>query len=145
MAQTHACPMSIFPWTRYNTGYISKTEQITKEDVEEFMQRYVSAYTQNDLNTLMSLFSRSAVENNTLTYNEIRNAYKETFREKINNYRIINMDIRTDGQTATVSGIYNINRYVSPEDRWVRYSGKIVWKLIRENSQIRIISTNYDK
>ena len=121
-----------------------KTEQITKEEVEEFMQRYVRAYTQNDLNTFMSLFSRSAVENNTLTLNQIRSAYKETFSEKINHYRIINMDIKTDGQTATVSGVYTINRYISAEDRWIRYSGKIVWKLIRENSQLRIISTNYD-
>ncbi len=122
-----------------------KTEQITKEEVEEFMQRYVSAYTKNDLTTFLSLFSRSAIENNTLTYNEMRNAYKETFSEKINHYKIINMDIRTDGQTATVSGIYNINRYISAEDRWVRYSGKIGWKLIRENSQLRIISITYDK
>lgn len=120
-------------------------EQITRDEVEEFMQRYVRAYTKSDINTFMALFSRAAMENNTLSYNEIRNAYKETFGEKINHYKIINMDIRTDGQTATVSGIYNINRYLSAEDRWVRYSGKIAWKLIRENAQLRIISTNYDK
>ncbi|MBI5633887.1 MAG: DnaJ domain-containing protein [Nitrospirae bacterium] len=122
-----------------------KPEQITKEEVEEFMQRYVRAYTKNDLNTFMSLFSHSAVENNTLTYNEMRNAYKETFNEKINHYKILDMEIRTDGQTATVSGVYNVNRYLSAQDRWVRYSGKIVWKLIRENAQLRIVSTNYDK
>jgi len=121
-----------------------KTEQITKEEVEEFMQRYVAAYTKNDLSTFLSLFSRSAVENN-MTYNDIRNAYKETFSDKINHYRIMNMEIRTDGQTATVSGIYNINHYISAEDRWVKYSGKIAWKLTRENAQLRIISTNYDK
>jgi len=120
-------------------------EQITREEVEEFMQRYVRAYTKSDLNTFMALFSRSAVENNTLFYSEIHNAYKKTFGEKINHYRIMNMDIRTDGQTATVSGVYNINRYISAEDRWGRYSGKIVWKLIRENAQLRISSTNYDK
>ncbi len=120
-------------------------EQITKEEVEDFMQRYIRAYTKGDLNTFLSLFSRSAVENNTLTYSEIRTAYKETFGEKINHYKIHNMDIRTDGQTATVSGVYNINRYISADDRWVRYSGKIVWKLVREDAQLRIISTNYDK
>jgi len=121
-----------------------KTEQITKEEVEEFMQRYVAAYQKNDLSTFLSLFSRSAVENN-MTYTDIRSAYKETFSEKINHYRIMNMEIRTDGQTATVSGIYNINRYISADDRWVKYSGKIVWKLTRENAQLRIISTTYDK
>ncbi|MBI5848226.1 MAG: DnaJ domain-containing protein [Nitrospirae bacterium] len=130
---------------RRQTAAEPKTEQITKEEVEEFMQRYIGVYTKNDLNAFLALFSRSAVENNTLTYNEMRSAYKATFSEKINNYKISNMDIRTDGQTTTVSGTYTINRYISAEDRWARYSGKIVWKLIRENSQLRIISINYDK
>jgi curved DNA-binding protein CbpA len=138
-------PVKPLQEVKQQTAVQIKTEQITKEEVEEFMQRYVRAYTKNDLNGFLSLFSRSALENNTLTYNEIRNAYSETFSEKINQYKIINMDIRTDGQTATVSGIYNINRYISAQDRWVRYSGKIVWRLIRENNQLRIISTNYDK
>ena len=120
-------------------------EQISREEVEEFMQRYIRAYTKGDLNTFMALFSRAAVENNSLTYNQIRNAYKETFAEKINQYKINDMEIRTDSQAATVSGIYNVNRYISSDDRWVRYSGKIVWKLKRENAQLRIISTNYDK
>jgi len=124
---------------------LQKPEPITREEVEDFMQKYVRAYTRNDLNAFMSLFSPVAVENNTMTYNDIRNAYKETFSEKINYYKILNMDIKTDNQAATVAGIYNINRYISSEDRWVKYSGKIVWKLIRENNQIRIISTNYDK
>lgn len=122
-----------------------KTEQISKEEVEEFMRRYVRAYSKNDLETFLSLFSRSAVENNSLTYNEIRNAYKELFREKINFYKVNEMDIRTDGQTATVSGIYNLNRYFSEQDRWIRYSGKIAWKLVRENNQLRIISATYDQ
>jgi len=122
-----------------------KTDNVTREEVEEFMQRYATAYTKNDLNTFLSFFSRSAMENNTMNYSDIRNAYKETFSEKINHYKIIDIDIRTDGQTATVSGVYNINRSTSAEDRWARYSGKITWKLIRENSQLRIIKINYDK
>ncbi len=122
-----------------------KSDVITKEEAEEFMQRYIHAYTSNDLNAFMSLFSRSAVENNALTYNDIRKAYKETFSEKINYYKVLNMDIRTDGPSANVTGTYNVNRYISSEDRWVKFSGRIAWKLIREHNQIRIISVMYDK
>ena len=122
-----------------------KTEGITKEEIDEFMQQYIKAYTHSDLEGFMALFSHSAVENNTMGYQDIRNAYRETFREKINDYRIQNMDIRTDGQKATVSGIYIVNRYISIEGRWVKHTGRITWRLARENSQLKIVSTNYDK
>lgn len=122
-----------------------KDEAITQDEVDAFMKRYIRAYTQNDLDGFMALFSRSAVENNTMTYQDIRNAYRETFREKINYYKVQNMDIRTEGQKATVSGTYIVNRYISAEDRWVKYTGRIVWRLARENSQLKIVSTNYDK
>jgi ketosteroid isomerase-like protein len=117
---------------------------ITREEVDAFMQRYIQAYTQSDIEGFMTLFSPAAVENNTMRYQEIRNAYRETFREKITDYRIQNMDIRTDGQKATVSGTYSMNRYRSVEGRWVRHTGRITWRLARENSQLKIMSTNYD-
>ena len=122
-----------------------KDEAVTKEEVDEFMKRYIKAYTQNDLEGFMSLFSRSAVENNTMGYQDIRNAYRETFREKINYYKIENMEIKPEGQKATVSGNYIVNRYISVEDRWVKHTGKITWRLARENSQLKIVGTNYDK
>lgn len=121
-----------------------ETDHITKEEVEDFMQRYIKAYEKNDLNTFMSFFSKSAVENNRLNYAAIRNAYKNTFSEKINYYMLQNMAVRIEGLNAFVSGIYNINRYLSAKDRWVRYSGKIYWKLVKENNSLKIISMNYD-
>jgi len=121
-----------------------KAAGITREEVDAFMQRYMRAYTQSDLEGFMALFSSAAVENNTRGYQEIRSAYRETFREKISDYRIQNMDIRTDGQKATVSGTYSMNRYRSAEGRWVRHSGRITWRLALENSQLKIVSTNYD-
>ena len=122
-----------------------KTNGITKEEVEDFMQRYVNSYNRNDLNAFMSLFSRSAVENNIMDYDEIRNAYRENFDEKINYYKLQNMHIKIEGINALVYGTYNINRYLSAEDRWLRFSGKISWKLSRENNSLKIVSINYDK
>ena len=122
-----------------------KTTEITQEEIEEFMKRYASTYSKSNINLFMALFSRSVIENSRLHYNEMREAYRETFSEKINYYRINNMTIVLNGATAHVSGIYDLNRYSSSEDRWTRYSGKIQWKITRENNDLKIISLNYDK
>ncbi|MEW6107712.1 MAG: J domain-containing protein [Nitrospirota bacterium] len=125
-------------------GSAAKTDIITRESVEDFMKRYIRAYERNDLETFMTLFSKSAVENNRMNYAAIRNAYKDTFSEKINYYSVQNMDIRIEDHNAFVSGIYNVNRYLSSENRWVRYTGKIRWKLSKEKDALKIISVDYD-
>lgn len=122
-----------------------KAPGLTREEVEDFMKQYSSAYSRGDLNTFMSHFSRSVVENNRLSYSEVQEAYRKTFSEKINFYRINNMTIMLNGQSANVSGLYELSRYTSAEDRWVRYSGKIQWKITKENNELKIISMNYDK
>jgi curved DNA-binding protein CbpA len=118
--------------------------ELTKEEVENFIRLYSSVYLKNDINAFMSLFSESAVENNKLHYNDIRKTYQETFSEKTNYYKINNLTIVANGQTASVSGIYDLSRYISALDRWMRYSGKIQWKIAKENNTLKIIRMNYD-
>lgn len=120
------------------------TNEPTKEDVDTFLQRYIKAYENNDLETFMSFFSKSAVENNRLDYTAIQNSYKNTFSEKINSYSLQDIVIRIDGLNVFVSGTYNINRYLSAKDRWVRYNGKVYWKLTKENNSLKIIGLDYD-
>ena len=109
------------------------------------MRQYSNAYAKGDLNVFMSLLSSSVVENNRLRYNAVREAYRETFSEKINFYRVNNMTLSITGLTATVSGYYDLNRYAPAEDRWIRYSGRIQWKIAKENNELKVISINYDK
>ncbi len=119
--------------------------QITKTEVENFIQQYITAYEKSDINTFMSLFSYSAVENNYMDYEAILMAYKDTFSEKIKYYKLQDISIRIEGPDAFVSGVYNIERYFSAEDQWNSYTGKIYWKLVKENDSLKIISMNYDK
>ena len=121
-----------------------KSADITQEEIEDFMKRYAAIYSKTNINSFMALFSRSVIENNRLHYNEMRDAYRETFSEKIDYYRINNMTIVLNGTTATVSGVYELNRYTSAEERWKRYSGRIQWKITKENNELKIISMNYD-
>ena len=122
-----------------------RTTELTRGEVEDFMRQYSRAYLRGDINAFMSLFSRSVVENNSLHYNEVQEAYRQTFLEKINYYRINNMNIMLNRHSANVTGLYDMNIYSSAKDRWVRYSGKIQWKITKENNEIKIISLNYDK
>lgn len=119
--------------------------EITQEEIEHFMQRYASIYQNGNINAFMALFSKSVTENNRLNFNAIRDAYADTFSEKITYYRINNMKIVLSGTSAAVTGIYELNRYTSSEERWIRYSGRIQWKIAKENSELKIVSISYDK
>ena len=119
--------------------------EITREEIEDFMKRYATIYSKTDIDSFMALFSKSVIENNRLHYNEMREAYRETFSEKIDSYRINNMTIVLNGPSATVSGIYELSRYASAEDRRKRYSGRIQWKITKENNELKIMSMNYDQ
>ncbi len=121
-----------------------ETGTITEEEVKDFMSRYIKAYERNDFDTFMLLFSRSAVENGRRDYSAIRDRYRETFRFKKDGYMLRNMSIRIDGPNAFVSGIYGISFYYPTEDRWVKYGGRINWRLIKEDNALKIIKMNYD-
>jgi len=122
-----------------------QTAELTHEEVEDFIRQYSSSYAKGDLNLFMSFFSKSVLENNRLHYNAVREAYRETFSEKIGFYKVNNMTVVIKGPIATVSGYYDLKRYASVEDRWLRYSGRIQWKISKENNALKIISINYDK
>lgn len=122
----------------------ARAETLTQDEVEAFIQRYIGAYEKNDLESFMALFSRSAVENDRMDYNEIRTAYQETFSEKINYYKLSDLKVSLAGMNAFVSGKYSINRYLSQENRWVRHTGTIRWTLAKVNNALRITRINYD-
>lgn len=118
---------------------------ITREEVDEFMRRYIRAYEKSDLDGIMTLFSQAAVENNHLRHDDIRKAYRMAFDGKINYYQLRDLDVKYDGPAVLVSGLYSINRYTAAEDRWAKFSGRISWKIIREQNGLKILSLNYDK
>jgi curved DNA-binding protein CbpA len=119
-------------------------ETITRQEVEAFMNKYVEAYKKSDITTFMSLFSESAIENDTITYAAIRRQYQRTFKDRIRSYAIKNMDINIVAPDAYVSGEYVINRFMSKENNWKRLTGTIRWKITREGSSLKITRINYD-
>lgn len=131
--------------TKAEPVYNISSQEITKDEVEIFIQKYVAAYSNNNFGEFMSLFSRLAVENNTEHYNDIQKAYKETFQNELNYYKLQDTNIIIDSRHALVTGFYHVNRYLSSEERWVKLSGNIRWKLAKENNILKIMSINYDK
>ena len=93
----------------------------------------------------MALFSSNAVENGTLQYREIYDAYRQTLSEKIYYYRIEGMTISLDRQSASVAGTYELSRKVPGEARSAKFSGKIAWRIERQNGDLKIVSMAYDR
>ena len=118
--------------------------RITKAEVEDFIKRYSAAYEKGDLKAFMPFFSSSATENN-MNYDEIKRSYSETFEEKIGRHYLQHVDIKIEGKTADVSGIYNVVRFLSARNSWEHYRGNIHWKLARVNGALKIVRSHYDK
>ena len=116
--------------------------QITRGEVEDFIIRYSAAYEKGDIGAFMIFFSPSAVENN-MGYEGIRESYRKTFSEKIGHYRLQNVDIKVEGDSAFVSAKYHVDRFLSARDQWVGHSGRILWKLSKMNHTLKIVSAQY--
>ncbi len=102
---------------------------ITRQEVEAFMKGYIEAYKKSDIDLFMSFFSVSAIENNILTYQEIRKRYQAAFRNEIESYDINKMNIEIVPPDAHVSGLFVITQFITSENLWTRFRGNIRWKI----------------
>jgi hypothetical protein len=117
---------------------------ITRQEVEIFMKKYIEAYKKSDIDLFMSFFSVSAIENNILTYQEIRKRYQAAFRNEIKSYDINKMNIEIVPPDAHVSGLFVITQFITSENLWTRFRGNIRWKITREDNDLKITRINYD-
>jgi hypothetical protein len=117
---------------------------ITIQEVETFMKKYRETYIKSDIDLFMSFFSASAIENNILTYQEIRKRYQAAFRNEIKSDDINKMNIEIVPPDAYVSGSFVITQYITSENLWTRFTGNIRWIITREDNNLKITRINYD-
>jgi DnaJ-domain-containing protein 1 len=117
--------------------------RVAREEAADMLDKYARAYSGSDLRSLMSLMSMSVSENS-LTFREMHRKYSELFSDRINYYNISNIEIRTEGLTATASAYYSKNCYMAKEDRWVKRSGRVIFRMAREDGVLRIVSITYE-
>jgi hypothetical protein len=119
-------------------------EAVTMEETRLFIDEYVTRFMKLDLDPFMELFSKEAVENRMLPYDDIRSAYKKTIagsRSIIYRVKIYSIQAFTD--SAFVSGAYEIVQAFKVGK--VVFKGNIQWDLVRENGSLRIREVNYGK
>ncbi len=121
-----------------------KVVRIAPEEVHRFLAEYTAAFERGDIGRFMALFSRSAIENGSRSYEEIRGAYAASFagKEKTR-YLVKDVEIVPSEQEAVVRGRFEIAQQRKQDGRRLEAQGAIRWRLIREGEQIKVATVDY--
>jgi curved DNA-binding protein CbpA/ketosteroid isomerase-like protein len=139
-AETIARPQPI-PQTQ--TPAKAEPEDIDKS-VDQFIGRYIRAYEEGDIERFMSFFSRSAVENGRMNFDDIRRAYKKNFDNGRHRYSLRNVQFRKNGDNVILAASYTINKSLdNGGEALVR--GDIRWTLAREGGSLKILKVDYER
>lgn len=131
------------PSTEGKSGKVSgpSYERTPDNEANLFMEQYISAYEAGDIDKFMSLYSKSAVENNNLRYDDIRRAYQKSFQGTRYRYVLSDIRLRKDDNQIILTGGYSIKR----SDGSALSQGSISWTLIKENGVLKIIKAEYNR
>lgn len=125
----------------------SETYQaVTEKEVRQFIDEYLTRFTGMELDPLMALFSKDAIENRVLPYGDIKEAYRKVIAtsESIScKFKIYS--IKTYKQRASVSGHYEAVQFFTNNEFVKIFEGDIQWVLLREDGVLRIKEVNYGK
>ena len=116
----------------------------TETEVFLFLAQYILAYEEGDYPRFTGLFSKSAVENNSVQYPEMMKFYKTNFEGSRYNYALKNVRFHKKDDMLIVSGNYSI-RKITPDDKGIKTNGTIRWTLGKENGNLKIMRMDYDR
>ncbi len=119
---------------------------IPESEVRQFMDQYVERFKAMDLEAFMALFSKEAIENRSLPYPDIVQAYRRFF-EPTNQltYQLRIRSIQTYTNSAFVMGQYEIVQTLKERSKVNTYRGNIQWELIREDGGLKVFRINYGR
>ena len=121
-------------------------QAVTGKEVRQFINDYLTRFTGMELDPLMALFSKDAIENRVLPYGDIKAAYTKVIAtsESIScKFKIYS--IKTYKQSASVSGHYEAVQFFTNNEFVKIFEGDIQWILVREEGVLRIKEVNYGK
>ena len=120
---------------------------IPEAEVRQFIGQYIERFQGMNLDGLMALFSKDAVENRKWGYSDMREAYRKTFdatKEFAYNLKI--QTVQTYTRSALVTGRYEIIqtlKEVKEGSITKIYRGNIQWDLIRDDGGLKVLRVNY--
>ena len=115
-----------------------------QNEVNVFIDQYTQAYERGDIDRFMSFYSTSAIENNSLRYDEIRNGYQGSFQNSRYTYSLRDPLVERSDGNIILTGNYTIKRIIGDPLGGVT-QGHIRWTLTRENGVLKILRVDYDR
>jgi len=135
-------PEEPFSQTTGPTAYMLQVAALDGE-VKAFIDQYTQAYELGDIDKFMSFYSRSAVENSSSGYNEIRNGYQKNFQDRRYSYSLKDPLMEESDGNVILTGTYFITR-TQGGPLGIVAQGHIRWTLTRENGIFKILRADYD-
>ncbi len=117
---------------------------IMELEVRDLINKYVDRFKALDHAGVMALFSKDAVENRMLPYNDIADSYAKMF--SVTNQFIYHLKIdtvETYTKSAHASGQYQIIQRLKKDNEMRIYEGKIQWEIVPEDGYLKIVRLNY--
>ncbi len=119
------------------------SEGIQEAEVRQFIENYARRFSEMNLESYMALFTKEALENRTLPYSDIREAYRKTVQSSHTLSMNVKLRVvRTDGETAFASGRYQVTQILKM-GRGRFFQGNIQWWLVRQEGVLKIREINY--
>jgi hypothetical protein len=121
-------------------------QAVTVEEVHQFLDEFRARYMKMDLEAFMALFSKEAVENRMLPYEDIRDAYERVFAtcDSIQ-YNPEIYAVQAYQESAFVSGRYELIHFPKGKNKRKVSRGNVQWDLIREDGFLKIREMNYGR
>jgi len=137
--------MMFIPCERAQSLPPSPTGQaVTVEEVRQFLDEFRARYMKMDLEAFMALFSKEAVENRMLPYEDICDAYERAFASCDSiQYNPEIYAVQAYQKSAFVSGRYELIQFLKEKNKRRIFRGNVQWDLIRENGSLKIREMNY--
>jgi hypothetical protein len=111
----------------------------TDEEVRQFLATYVERYTQKDRDSLLSLFSPKAIQNQRNGFDEIKEMYSDFFNKSHElRYRIADATIDIYQNAVEVTARYEVDQISKKKGNKKLWTGHIRWILVREDGKLRI-------
>jgi sulfatase maturation enzyme AslB (radical SAM superfamily) len=124
----------------------AQNQPVTVEEVQQFINDYKDRYINLNYEGFMDLFSKEAVENRMHPYEDIREAYRETFdNSRAVQYNLEIYTIQVSQGSAFVSGRYELVQSMKGSKKSEVFRGDIQWELQRENGALKIKEINYGR
>ncbi len=115
-----------------------------EEEVKQFFSNYVDRYHQRDVAGFLSLFSPSAIQNQTDRSGAMKTLYTKFFNESEElRYQMEGMTIKIYPERIDVRARYRVDQKLKKAGAEKVWKGDIRWVLVKEEGRLKIISLDH--